>query len=79
MFAYFAVCTYEGIIEEIRAFSTIESAREYFYNGINANGKVEDCDPLFYDNGEEGDFFYWSNENVCSRVSEIRIWKVEIE
>lgn len=78
MFAYFAVYMYDGVIHEVRAFTTIEAARKYFHEGIEANGKVEDCEPLWYSDGEE-DFFYWTNLETCERCSEIRIWKVEIE
>lgn len=75
MFAYFAVYMYDGVVEEVRAFATVEAARKYFHEVIEANGKVEDCDSLFYNDGDNG-YFYWS---CCYGYCEITIQKVEIE
>lgn len=78
MTVYSAVHMYEGIITDMKVFSNIEAARNYFHETIEEDGRVDDCDPDQYEDGKEG-FFYWTDIEVCSRYSEIIIHKVEME
>ena len=74
MTVYSAVYMYEGIINDMKVFTSLEAARKYFHKVIDAEGAVEDCDPDYYNDGEGGNFYWWNQDDV-----EITIWKVEME
>lgn len=74
MTVYSAVYMYEGIINDMKVFTSLEAARKYFHEVIDAEGKIEDCDPDFYNDGENGNFYWWNQDDV-----EITIWKVKTE
>lgn len=74
MTVWSAVYIYEGIINDMKVFTSLEAARKYFHEVIDAEGKIEDCDPDFYNDGECGNFYWWNQDDV-----EITIWKVEME
>lgn len=74
MTVYSAVYMYGGIINDMKVFTSLEAARKYFHEVIDAEGAIEDCDPDYYNDGEDGNFYWWDGDD-----NEITIWKVETE
>jgi len=74
MTVWSAVYLYGGIISDIQVFATLEDAREYFHKIINDNGSVDDCDPDYYEDGKNGNFYWYDG---CD--NEIAIWQTKLK
>ena len=75
-----AVGMFGGVIQIMEVFPTINAARKYFKEFIERYGRVEDCDPDQYmDGNTEGaeEFFYWNDGFDAD--AEITIWPVDME
>lgn len=75
---YCAVLTYCEILDEMKVFTTLEKAREYFFSIINKNGGIKACIPEFYQDGSDGGALYWCNDELNQRI-ELNIWLVEVD
>ena len=69
------VFIYEGILVDMKVFPTMEIAKKFFHDRVNALGSVEDCDPNFYNDGNN-ECFYWDDGN---NNTEIHIWPIYME